>query len=103
LLCNAVAAALKVPGQVTVSATIEEDSQARYCRISITNPGTLSPAMRDSILQRQPVLRQDGQYGTGLLAAGELLGVLRGHLQYPKTAPGVVQAAALLTLGGDQT
>ena len=103
LLSNAVAAAQQAGGEVTVSAVIETNTNTRYCRICVTNPGTLPEATRNSILQRCPVLKPDGQYGIGLLVAGELLAVLSGNLQYPKIAPeaGIVQAAAVLTLDGD--
>jgi len=103
LLSNAAAAAEQAGGEVTVSAEIETNTKTRYCRICVTNPGTLPETMRNSILQGLPVLRPDGQYGIGLLVAGELLTVLSGNLQYPKTDPKdrIVQAAAVLTLDGD--
>ncbi len=103
LLSNAAAAAQQAGGAVTVSAVIGMNLKMRYCRICVTNPGMLPEAMRNSILQLCPVLRRDGQYGIGLLVAGELLTMFSGYLQYPKIDPeaGIVQAAAVLTLDGD--
>lgn len=103
LLSNAAAAAQQVGGEVRVFAVVETNAKTSYCRICVTNPGTLPEPIRNSILQRRPVLRPDGQYGIGLLVAGEVLTMLSGNLQYPKTDPKarVVQAAAVLTLNGD--
>ena len=103
LLSNAATAANHMDGEVRISAVIETSAKTRYCRICITNPGTLPKTMRDSILQRRPVLRHDKKYGIGLLAAGEVLTMLSGNLQYPKTDPKtrIVQAIAVLTLDGD--
>ena len=103
LLSNAAAAAKQADGEVKVSAVIETNAKTRCCRICITNPGMLPEDMRNSILQGRPVLRPDKQYGIGLLAAGEVLTMLSGNLQYPKIDPkaGIVQAVAVLTLDGD--
>lgn len=101
LLSNAVAAAQQAGGEVRVSAAVQADSKTRCCRICVSNPGTIPEDTRNSILQRHPVLKPDGRYGIGLLAAGEVLTVLSGNLQYP-VHRNVVQAAAVLRLGGDQ-
>ena len=103
LLSNAVAAAQQARGQVTVSALVETNSETRCCRICVANAGTLTEDMRTSILQRYPVLKPDGGYGIGLLAAGEVLTVLNGYLSYPRTLAGIVQAVAVLKLDGEES
>ena len=100
LLTNAVAAAQQAGGWVTISGMVEATSEMRCCHMCVVNQGRLSDDMRTTILQRRPVLKPNGEYGTGLLAAGEVLTVLGGYLSYPRTATGTVRAIAVLRLKG---
>jgi signal transduction histidine kinase len=78
LLNNAVAAATRFGGQVTISARTDREGSAYL--VEIANLGEIRPEQMASIEDGMPVPRGDGSYGIGLLITHGDLQQIGGHL-----------------------